>query len=412
MLKFYIDLSFRIVIQNQQYPYKWVKILIYRYTQFSSFQKKFYLCLYFRAYFRACKTKIIIKRVCVSFSAPSCRKIFQLGWYLILFTISEFYAALQKRWTKNKLDQSEKRRVSAVECIEKARAIHPIYIHSRRIAYPREIAVSCAGERGKGESGEIVTGERGGRGEKEHRIVVTLELTRTFARAECMCTRNFSRARREKEEAAFTYLSRGSIHVVFFVLWSMKYTFPSKSWATSHPSGSGISPFRLLGIFHCALNPSKSSLSIAVRSTDAYLWRTGTRFSSCIYASRSLGQRENKRERDGREEGGREGGERGEKGETREKTRPAGRETGGRERARSGGGGATRTGIKRYCAHTHTPRAQRPGAYMCVRAVLSLSFFLWFSLTTPPSWIPHYHERSDVRVPAFRFLSSGIPPLT
>lgn len=53
-----------------------------------------------------------------------------------------------------------------------------------------------------------------------------------------------------------TYLSRGSIHVVFLLLWSMKYSFPSKSVAKSHPSGKGISPFLLLGIFHW-LNPFK-----------------------------------------------------------------------------------------------------------------------------------------------------------
>lgn len=64
-------------------------------------------------------------------------------------------------------------------------------------------------------------------------------------------------AYKKREYINLTYLSLGSIHVVFLVLWSMKYTFPSKSCATSHPSGSGISPFRLLGIFHCALNPSK-----------------------------------------------------------------------------------------------------------------------------------------------------------
>lgn len=53
-----------------------------------------------------------------------------------------------------------------------------------------------------------------------------------------------------------TYLSRGSIQVVFLLLWSMKYSFPSKSLANSHPSGKGISPFLLLGIFHW-LNPFK-----------------------------------------------------------------------------------------------------------------------------------------------------------
>lgn len=46
-----------------------------------------------------------------------------------------------------------------------------------------------------------------------------------------------------------TYLSRGSIQVVFLLMWSIKYILPSKSRPTSHPSGRGISPLRLFGIF-------------------------------------------------------------------------------------------------------------------------------------------------------------------
>lgn len=46
------------------------------------------------------------------------------------------------------------------------------------------------------------------------------------------------------------YLSRGSIQVVLWLLWSMKKYFPSKSIACSHPSGRGISPCPLWDIFH------------------------------------------------------------------------------------------------------------------------------------------------------------------
>lgn len=72
-------------------------------------------------------------------------------------------------------------------------------------------------------------------------------------------------------------------------------------------------------------------------------------------------------------------------------------------------GAATKTAIKRI-AHTYT----RGAASICTARSFSrtLSLSLWLVRTTPPSCIPHYHERSDVRIPAFRFLSSGIPPLT
>lgn len=160
----------------------------------------------------------------------------------------------------------------------------------------------------------------------------------------------------------------------------MKYTFPSKSWATSHPSGSGISPFRLLGIFHCALNPSKSSLSIAVRSTGAYLCARA-HASRAAYTPRSLGQRENRRE-----EGGEEGakGIETEKRETRERRARSDRwkgGEGGKERAREAAGKRRRRrrNVSRARARTRTPSVTRPGAYMCVCAnsfalSLSLSF--------------------------------------
>ena len=56
-----------------------------------------------------------------------------------------------------------------------------------------------------------------------------------------------------------THLSRGSTHVVFLVVWSMKNIFPSTSRAMAHPSGRGISPFRFRGIFHTEFTTARSA---------------------------------------------------------------------------------------------------------------------------------------------------------
>jgi len=322
--------------------------------------------------------------------------------------------------------EAEEKSVSVVESKEKAcdlRGTPRIHTHSRRIARSRSRARRREGRHRRDVRAHahlrrcardssltrVLTRktvarerEREREREKERERGKRRVKTETFHRRPATCPMRIILSvyfvsvvtyflRKGGELLSLTYLSRGSIHVVFRVLWSMKYTFPSKSWATSHPSGSGISPFRLLGIFHYALNPSKTSLSIVVRSTGAYLCAR-THASRAAYTARShdgrdVRERDRTRQVDGEEWRRRRKG----REETRdgEDGRPGRRRAGGRREGREGVRARRWTAtvpvvwrgrIKTYC-NTHGTQEERRDqertlAYVYAR---TLSLFLFLS---------------------------------